>query len=369
MPDWRIWGTNWRIWRQPMQSPRMISRWCRATDWWVNSDSRLCKVWGRLLERCSGSSLRRSSLSRCIIILLSCSSKNVPLPLPRKCTMQTICWWIDINIYRPQMGQGMWSDAEGSWRSPNWSQAPGLFTVPIVHQFPVFKDLSANGSVTLGWRWIWQHWPSCDTFQERLTPWSTTCPTRTLEMLPTPRSEGWVSKSASSERSSSFPFSILSSSWGLESRRQKVTIQSPSFSSGLAFFLQSASTVYEHKTTITTIIIQVAFCTGHLEQERPCWQEQLPVSSTQTSSKWSPARSWTSTLESRPAWSGRCSTMQGTTSLASSSWTRLTPSAGGGSARAPAPTERSRCLLRMLNTAQESWQDHDGWVVLTCYCF
>ena len=27
MHDWRIWGTNWRIWQQPMQSPRMISRW------------------------------------------------------------------------------------------------------------------------------------------------------------------------------------------------------------------------------------------------------------------------------------------------------------------------------------------------------
>lgn len=34
--------------------------------------------------------------------------------------------------------------------------------------------------------------------------------------------------------------------------------------------------------------------------------------------------------------------MPETTSLASSSWTRSTPSVGGGSARAPALTERSR---------------------------
>ena len=41
-------------------------------------------------------------------------------------------------------------------------------------------------------------------------------------MSPTPRSEGWVNKSASSEKSSSSPFSILSFSWGSESRPRKV---------------------------------------------------------------------------------------------------------------------------------------------------
>ena len=75
MHDWRIWGTNWRIWQQPMQSPRMISRWYYEIS--INDqnyalrDSRLFKVWVRLLVRCSGSSLRRSSLSRWKFIKLT----------------------------------------------------------------------------------------------------------------------------------------------------------------------------------------------------------------------------------------------------------------------------------------------------------
>ena len=83
---------------------------------------------------------------------------------------------------------------------------------------------------------------------------------------------------------------------------------------------------------------------------RRCSRGRSPRRSTRISLRSSRARSLTSTLASPHVWFGRCSGMRASTSRASSSWTRSTPSGGGGSLRARVRIGRSsgrswRCVL------------------------